>query len=408
MAALTSTSAPLWHAPRAAGLARAARLAVGIALLSVVPWMGAVIGVGLLWEQAWLRVQRLRPVAALGAFCARAARRAAPHLLRDPRDAPYLYTLFGVGLWTPGLFAISAWWQARAPGFDWAAAFAYGVLTMGPYFVFFAYVSTLAHKEGHAPRGLWKPRFRWLNGAFGGFLGFFYGHVPRTWPLGHLHIHHRHGNDLEDAHTTLDLDRTRPSQFVHYLPRFAAYWTGLSVAAWFFARGKRSEGWRTLRGAGLYYGLVAGVALLDATFAFAYLLLPHLSTLLYLAAVNYVWHAFHDPAVPDDEYVNSTTILNGQYNVLNEDYHVAHHLHPQLHWTEMPRHYTDNLDVYRERRATLFRDTHEFELFFWILFRRFDLLSEHFVDLSGTLSAEEKVALLRARMAPAPRPSASA
>jgi hypothetical protein len=69
----------------------------------------------------------------------------------------------------------------------------------------------------------------------------------------------------------------------------------------------------------------------------------------------------------------------------------------------MPRHYTEHLDTYRDQRASLFRDTHEFELFFWILFGRFDLMTEHFVDLSGTLGPAEKEALLRARMAPAPR-----
>ena len=82
-------------------------------------------------------------------------------------------------------------------------------------------------------------------------------------------------------------------------------------------------------------------------FGVAFLLLPHLSTIILLAAVNYTWHAFVDPNDLENAYVGSVTIINGQYNIFNEDYHVEHHMHPQMHWTEAERHYNEQIDEYR-------------------------------------------------------------
>jgi hypothetical protein len=37
----------------------------------------------------------------------------------------------------------------------------------------------------------------------------------------------------------------------------------------------------------------------------------------------------------------------------------------------------------------------------WVILGRYDLLAEHYVDLSGTMNQEEKIALLKYRMQPA-------
>ena len=39
------------------------------------------------------------------------------------------------------------------------------------------------------------------------------------------------------------------------------------------------------------------------------------------------------------------------------------------------------------------------------MLRRYDLLADHFVDLTGTLSEEEKIALLKSRMQAIPKPT---
>jgi hypothetical protein len=54
-----------------------------------------------------------------------------------------------------------------------------------------------------------------------------------SYAAAHNKIHHRYDNQLEDVHTNLDLDRSKFSSFVVYLPRFAFYWLGISPLHFF-------------------------------------------------------------------------------------------------------------------------------------------------------------------------------
>jgi fatty acid desaturase len=384
--------------------AQALAAAAGALLLLPVPWMAAVIATGRLWDWLLRRLARTRIGLGVAGRCEAMAKALARPLLRDERDYSYLYLLFGLGALVPLSFVGSLVLQlALRPGFSLAALFAYHVLLMGPYFAFFAHVSTLVHKEGHAvPRGLFRPPFAWLNGFFGSFLGLFYGHVPQSYPLGHLRIHHKHDNGFDDLITTLHLDRRRPSRFLMYLPQFALYWTGVSVVAYFVRKRLWRPAGKMLLGTLAFYGLGALLLVLDWRVALGYWFLPQWMTVLFLGAIGYTWHAFADPDDPGNDYVSSVTLLEGHYNVFNEDYHVVHHQAPQLHWAEYPAHYQRHLDEYRRHFATVFRDTQAFELFFWIVLRRYDLMTDHFVDLSGTLTREQITELLLRRLRPVP------
>ena len=153
----------------------------------------------------------------------------------------------------------------------------------------------------------------------------------------------------------------------------------------------------------VYYSLIAIITFLNPWFGFMYLILPHMSVIIYLAAINYIWHTFCDPADPDNPYINSVTILNGHYNVYNEDFHVTHHHHPQMHWTKMANDYYIHEEKYKANMASVFTDTQEFEMFVWLMMGKFDLMAEHYVDLTGTLTQEDKIALLKYRMQPVRR-----
>ena len=151
-----------------------------------------------------------------------------------------------------------------------------------------------------------------------------------------------------------------------------------------------------------FYGLGALLLALDWRIALGYWFLPQWMTVLFLSAVAYTWHAFAEPGDPGNDYVSAVTFLEGHYNVFNEDYHVVHHQAPLLHWSENPAHYQSHLDEYRRNFATAFRDTQTFELFFWIVLRRYDLMTDHFVDLSGTLTRKQITELLLRRLRPIP------
>ena len=377
-------------------------------LLIPVPWMGAVIGVGLLWDQLWLRIRETSPAIAVGAVFTTISERLAKVMMRDERNAPYLFSLFGIGLYTPTLFVLAFIWQMT---YGYSAAwyivvlvgFLYNVLMMGPYFRFFSVIATLIHKEGHDTRGIFKEPYTFLNNAFGWFIGPFYGHVPETYPLGHQRIHHKYDNGPGDVTFTYDLDRSDPAQWLKYLRRFSLYWTGFSIVGYFIENKQWKPARRMATGMLVYYSLIAIITILNPWFGFMYLILPHMSVIIYLAAINYIWHTFCDPADPDNPYINSVTILNGHYNVFNEDFHVTHHHHPQMHWTKMANDYYIHEEKYKANMASVFNDTQEFEMFVWVMMGRFDLLAEHYVDLTGTLTQEEKIALLRYRMQPVRR-----
>lgn len=87
----------------------------------------------------------------------------------------------------------------------------------------------------------------------------------------------------------------------------------------------------------------------------------------------------------------------------NEDFHVTHHHHPQMHWTKMANDYYSHVDRYEANMASVFTDTQEFEMFVWVMIGRMDLLAEQFVDLTGKLTLEDKIALLSYRMQPVKR-----
>jgi fatty acid desaturase len=133
-------------------------------------------------------------------------------------------------------------------------------------------------------------------------------------------------------------------------------------------------------------------------FALACVLYPLLENILLLSVVNWTWHCFLDSNNPENDYVLSWTALDGPINVLNEDYHVVHHQYPTAHWSKHPELYEKHLEDYKKNQASIFRNTHVFELFFLVILNNYDELARKFVDLSGKLTFEEKVELMKARL----------
>merc|ERR1719242_1097829 len=125
---------------------------------------------------------------------------------------------------------------------------------------------------------------------------------------------------------------------------------------------------------------------------------PFFENVILLSVVNWTWHAFIDPNDPSNEYVASLTFLDGPINVMNEDYHVVHHQYPTAHWSKHPELYEKHLEDYKKNQASIFRNTHVFELFFLVILNNYDELARKFVDLSGKLTFEEKVELMKARL----------
>lgn len=318
------------------------------------------------------------------------------HLLRDSRNHSYLPWIFGVGIAMPLLF-LWALHRHASHGLELSTLVIYHVLRAGPRFRIFGRIHTLAHKEGHDHKGLFK-RLQILNGVVEWWIGPFYGIVPNSYSAGHVKIHHRWHNDVDDVHTNLDLDRTKLSSFILWMPRFAFYWTGLSPLALFRKRGEWALFRKTLSGMVVYYGLTLLIFLWSPVFCLAYWVFAHMEAIVVLGAVAYLWHAFVEESDPGNQYVNSITLLDGHDNTWNEDYHPVHHHCPDVHWTEMPAIYERNKSHYQAVTATIFKDCEQGMLLTWLFQKNWDMMAKHFVDLSNKLGHEEKMALLVRRL----------
>jgi fatty acid desaturase len=301
-------------------------------------------------------------------------------------------------VWTPLLLA---WALSRyqAHGLEVTTVFVYHFLRLMPRYRLFAYLHVLLHKEGHSARGFFKNE--WLNfGVMHWFVGLFFGAVPYSYPMAHNKIHHAYDNDLDDVHTNLDLDRsTGFKAFVYYMPRFALYWAGITPAIKFYQKRQWAFLQKMCLGMAVLYGLWAlswrGIG---AGFTLAYLMFPFTESVVFFGGISYLWHALCDPRDLNNPYVTSVTIIRGQDNIWNEDFHVVHHTKPSAHWTDYPKHYEDDIDEYRKYKATVFRDCEEGMLLYWLLGQRWDDMADHFVDLDGKMTHEEKKALCLERL----------
>mmetsp|Transcript_7733 Transcript_7733/g.20900 ORF Transcript_7733/g.20900 Transcript_7733/m.20900 type:complete len:517 (-) Transcript_7733:216-1766(-) len=326
--------------------------------------------------------------------------------VKRPEDAYMINCIFAYGVLVPGMFFACAW-HVHHYGLSVWVAFAYHLLRIGPYFMNFAYVYTLAHKEGHAFVGPFTGRCNQsfiLRNVVNWWIGMFYGVLPAVFTYGHSVNHHRYSNGPLDVVTNADKPRDNFFNWVAYVPRFLLYNVNISTVIQFVNEGKWKTALKVVYGSAYFFAWMGiWVWALGPGFAMVYVAFPFFEAGILLAAVNWSWHAFFDPSEPDNEFVQSITILDGTINVLNEDSHVVHHQYPGAHWTEHPKHLDKFWEQYVDRRGSVFRKTHAFEIFGMSVARDYDALAHKFADLKGEktgnmLTHQEKVVLIKKRL----------
>jgi len=221
-----------------------------------------------------------------------------------------------------------------------------------------------------------------------------------TYRVGHNKLHHATPtNGPHDYLCTRAYRRDSVKSAIDYLGKFSLGWNGISIVEHCFRHGLNKLAWKQINGI-LYYLAIIGVfACVHWKFTLVYLIFPNIEACNYLAGINFVWHAFAEPKEPDNEYIESCTILNGWYPVYNMDYHLVHHENPCMQYTDIPSAFERDIDQYKSNRATIVERTHEFELLFWIILQRYDLIADHWVDLQGDMSREELITMIKRRLA---------
>ena len=254
-------------------------------------------------------------------------------LVVHPKDTFIVNTTFWLAVVLPGYFLCEAFAQAQSladgNGFNWYRAAIYNVIRIGPMYRNFMYVYVLCHKEAHANGKLFALPYRETLGlqyAYNYFIGFFHGVIPGPFTESHIYNHHKYDNDPNDVYSTGAYPRDSFKQFLRYVYIWFLYALNISSIHKFAQEGRMDRAWRCVGGI-LYYiaGLAVCAKYVSPLFALMYVFYPLVEANILLSAVNYTWHAFIDPNDHDNDYVNSTTILDAMNFTLDEEYHVVHH-----------------------------------------------------------------------------------
>jgi hypothetical protein len=326
--------------------------------------------------------------------------------VKKPEDAYMINSMVFHGFVVPAMFLGCAWRVHNTGRVELWLMYVYHVLRIGPFFMNFAFVYTLCHKEGHSRTGLFRGPYNnfIMRSWYNWYVGMFYGVLPATFAYGHSINHHRYNNGPKDVVTTSDKPRDSLINWIAYLPRWFLYASNISCIITFAREDNMRVVNKVLTGTVYTFVWVAVVAWkMGWLFAIGYLVFPFFEAGILLAAVNWSWHCFIDPAEVENEYVQSITIFGGSVNVLNEDAHVVHHQYPGAHWSDHPKHVDKHWDAYRENKGSVFRDTHAFEIFGMAVTQNYDGLAEKFVDLHGEATGKpmthaQRVDLIKSRL----------
>lgn len=326
--------------------------------------------------------------------CPRYAAWAVP-LLNDPRDSVFVGLIVQCALLSAcgvAMFFAGPWL--------WHVAALYWVVLAGGLLDRF---TLMLHCTSH--RQLFRPRYRVLNLLVPWVLGPFFGQTPETYFAHHMGMHHNEENLSHDISSTMRFQRDRFDQWLRYWGRFMAMGV-VDLSMYMKRRGRHRLLQRILVGEGVYWSVLAILVYVRPGPAFVVLVAPLVVIRTMMMIGNWGQHAFVAAAQPDNPYVASITCINSRYNrrCFNDGYHIGHHLHSRLHWTEYPQELETNLAEYGRNDAIVFDGLDFFMVWFLLITRRWSRLAHAFVQLPGApLRTEAQIVqLLRERVGAVP------
>lgn len=317
--------------------------------------------------------------------------RLAATLIVDPRDLPFLGLIASASLVVIP-FAAYLFLAERFPW--WLGGIYLAVNLLG----FVDRYILMLHNTSH--RVLFRPGVRWLNHYIPWVLGPFFGETPETYFAHHLGMHHPENNLADDLSSTMRFERDRIDHFLRYFFRF--FFLSLpELTAYLWRRGRRKLAWKCVLGELSFYALVGLLSTLNLRATLVVFVIPYLLVRFLMMAGNWGQHAFIHPDDPANPYRNSITCINTRYNrrAFNDGYHIGHHVKANRHWTEMPGDFLANVERYAREDAVVFEGIDFFQVWLYLMLRRYDVLARHYVQLRAEpRSPEAIVALLRERV----------
>ena len=279
------------------------------------------------------------------------------------------------------LFAnVFSGWTLIAFAVVYAAVIIYFV---GPY-------TLMLHNTSH--RKFFKYEFNWCNYYIPWILGPFMGQSPETYFSHHIGMHHAENNLHDDKSSTMSYQRDSFWHFLKYSISF--FFMGIiELAQYFHKKGIRKFLKMVVRGELAYILLILVLLWINWGATLYVIITPMVIVRFSMMAGNWGQHAFIDAQSPGNNYRNSITCINSAYNrkCFNDGYHIGHHLRPHMHWTDMPGYFIKNQVKYADERAIVFEGLDFHMVWACLMFKRYDILANRFVNLDNRYSSKESI-----------------
>jgi fatty acid desaturase len=304
-------------------------------------------------------------------------------LIRDERDLPFIKLSLRILLLVIPvallLFFHFSWWLA-------VPFLVFNIATgLGPFIL-------MLHNTSH--RKLFKQEYDVLNKLIPWVLGPFYGETPETYFGHHIMMHHAENNLIDDLSCTMNYQRDNFIDFLKYFFLFFIF--GMSDLSFYF---KRKNRWKLIRK--ILLGEIGFLAMCIVLWHYNWqatlvvFVLPFIIARFGMMAGNWGQHAFIDANDPGNNYKNSITCINCNYNKIcfNDGYHIGHHLRPNMHWTDMPGELQKNIDKYKQNDAIIFRELDFFVIWFLLVSHNYKTLASKYVDINEKFTSQEEIIL---------------
>jgi fatty acid desaturase len=159
---------------------------------------------------------------------------------------------------------------------------------------------------------------------------------------------------------------------------------------------------RALGGEVVHLSIIALTMWIDWRFGLIAFALPYFTCRFMMMVGNWGQHAFINVEHKNNGIANSITCINSAYNqrCFNDGYHVGHHMRAARHWSEMPRDFDKNREVYAKEGAVVFQGIDFFMVSVLLFLGRFDVLARRYVRLGAPMTDAEVIAMLKARLRP--------
>lgn len=305
-------------------------------------------------------------------------------LLNDKRDLPFIYltleiTFFMISLGI-ALFFLQGW-------LFWVVSIVYFYLNnlyfKGPF-------GLMLHCTSH--RKLFKKEYNFLNYYLPWIVAPFFGHTPETYFAHHIGMHHVENNLEEDKSSTMHYQRDSIRDFLRYFGSFLV--NGVPELYQYHKKNNRPYFMkRILAGELSFYLVVIALCFINFPATFMVFILPFLIFRVITMMGNWSQHSFLDPQDPGNLFTNSITCINVKYNhkCWNDGYHINHHLRPNLHWTQYPVHFQENLPAFAENKSIVFEGLDYLKIFILLMKKDYETLSNHVVNINNMFASKEEI-----------------